>query len=98
MKITNFQKIKGGFHMGFVIAALLFLVLIGMIVKSIRSNKRKVNLYKSGTGDSTSTTATSTPFFFAGSDSDNSHDCGSSFGGDSGFSGGDGGSCGGGGD
>ena len=78
--------------MGFVIAALLFLVLIGMIVKSVRGNKRKVNLYKTGNGDSTTTT-TSTPFFFAGSD--NSNDCGSSFWGDSGSSGGDGGSCGG---
>ncbi|WP_243525622.1 hypothetical protein [Bacillus pseudomycoides] len=82
--------------MGFVIAALLFLALIGMIVKSIRSNKRKVNLYKIGNGDNTTSTTVSTPVFFAGSDSSN--DCGSSFGGDSGFSGGDGGSCGGGGD
>ncbi|KEK24359.1 hypothetical protein [Bacillus gaemokensis] len=82
--------------MGFVIGALLFIVLVGMIVKEVRSHKRKPNLYKSGTGDTT-TTATSTPLFFAGSDNDNSHDCGSSFGGDSGFSGGDGGSCGGGG-
>ncbi|MBO1627223.1 hypothetical protein COE15_00080 [Bacillus cereus] len=80
--------------MGFVIATLLFLVLIGMIAKSIKKNKRKVNLYKTGNGDSTA----STPVFFAGSDNDSSHDCGSSFGGDSGFSGGDGGSCGGGGD
>lgn len=84
--------------MGFVIAALLFLVLIGMIAKSIRSSRKKVNLYKTGSGDSTTTTTTSTPIFFAGSDSDSSNDCGSFFGGDSGFSGGDGGSCGGGGD
>ncbi|MFJ8529259.1 hypothetical protein [Bacillus sp. NPDC094106] len=84
--------------MGFVIAALLFLVLIGMIAKSIRSSRKKVNLYKTGSGDSTTTTTASTPIFFAGSDSDSSNDCGSFSGGDSGFSGGDGGSCGGGGD
>ncbi|MDM5186911.1 hypothetical protein QUF99_05940 [Bacillus sp. DX4.1] len=73
--------------MGIAIGALFIFIVIGMIAKEVRSSKRKQKLYKSDTGDSSATT--STPFFFAGSDSSN--DCGSSFGGDSGSSGGDGG-------
>jgi uncharacterized membrane protein YgcG len=82
--------------MGFVIAALLFCVLIWMIAASVRSNKRRVNLTKKSNAHSTSNSS-SPLFFFAGSDSGSSHDggshdCGGSFGGDSGDS------CGGGGD
>lgn len=84
--------------MSLVIGALFFCIVAGLIIKGVRSNKRQTpnkrqTLHKSNTSDSSATT--STPFFFAGSDSDHSHDCGSSFGGDSGSSGGDGGSCGG---
>ncbi|MBE7148310.1 hypothetical protein FUT12_12105 [Bacillus mycoides] len=83
--------------MGFVIAALLFCVLIWMIAASVKSNNRRVNLTKKSNTNSTSNTS-SPSFFFAGSDSNSSHDgghshdCGGSFGGDSGDS------CGGGGD
>ncbi|WP_242144389.1 MULTISPECIES: hypothetical protein [unclassified Bacillus cereus group] len=82
--------------MGFAIAALLFIILIGMIVKTVRSNSKKVNLHKTGNGDNSSTHTSSPLVLFAGSDSGtshdsgSSHDCGNSFGGD--------GCCGGGGD
>ncbi|KFN03545.1 hypothetical protein D0U04_22655 [Bacillus clarus] len=77
------------------IIALLFFVVIGMIVTAVRSNNRKVNLIKKSNMHNTSNTS-SPLFFFAGSDGESSHDsggshdCGGSFGGDSG------GSCGGG--
>lgn len=82
--------------MGFAIAALLFIILIGMIVKTVRSNSKKVNLHKTENGDNSSTHTSSPLVLFAGSDSGtshdsgSSHDCGNSFGGD--------GCCGGGGD
>ena len=52
--------------MGFVIAALLFCVLIWMIAASVRSNKRRVNLTKKSNTHSTSNSS-SPLFFFAGS-------------------------------
>ncbi|EJR47291.1 hypothetical protein COJ48_26965 [Bacillus cereus] len=77
--------------MGFVIAALLFCVLVWMIAASVKSNNRRVNLTKKSNAHNISNTS-SPSFFFAGSDSNSSHDgghshdCGGSFGGDSGGS------------
>ncbi|EOV9527586.1 hypothetical protein ACE41A_11470 [Bacillus cytotoxicus] len=81
--------------MGFAIAALLFFILIEMLVKTVRSNNKKVNLHKTGNGDNSSTHISPPLALFAGSDSGtshdsgSSHDCGSSFGGDGCCGGGD---------